>query len=147
MAGWKTTDAAPDLLKLAKTASNEAQKTAALRGYINLIRDENLTVSEKLRMCRQAAELIRRNQEKMLLLGVLGTVPSVEALTMATSHLDDSATRDAAGFAVVAISEKIAQQNPDEVKEALNRVLNATSNNDVTRRARAVLRKLSGRSR
>jgi len=145
MAGWKTADAAPDLLRLAKTTSNQAQKTAALRGYINLIRDDNLTVGEKLQMCRQAAGLIQRNQEKMLLLGVLGTVPSVEALAMAISHLDDSATKDAAGFAVVAICEKIAQQNPDDVKKALNKVLNTTDNKDVTRRARAVLRKISGR--
>ncbi len=147
MAGWKTTDAAPDLLKLAKTASNESQKTAALRGYINLIRDENIPVNEKLQMCRQASELIQRNQEKMLLLGVLGTVPSMEAISMAMSHLDDSATKDAAGFAAVAICEKIAQQNPDEVKKALDKVLNATDNKDVTRRAKAVLKKMSGRSR
>ncbi|MFH1718399.1 MAG: HEAT repeat domain-containing protein [Planctomycetota bacterium] len=145
LAGWKTADAAPDLLRLAKTASNESQKTAALRGYISLVRDENMAVNARLQMCRQAAELIQRNQEKMLLLGVLGTVPSADALAMAMSHLDDPATKDAASFAAVAISEKIAEQKPNEVAEALQKVLKATSNRDVTRRARAVLKNRSGR--
>ncbi|MHC5059156.1 MAG: HEAT repeat domain-containing protein, partial [Planctomycetota bacterium] len=49
LCGWKTADVAPDLLKLAE-ASGGAHKTAALRGYINLIRDENLSTARKLAM-------------------------------------------------------------------------------------------------
>jgi HEAT repeat protein len=141
LCGWKTADAAPDLLKLAKTSSDEANKTAALRGYISLIRDENLSTSEKLAMCKQAAGLVKRDQETKLLLGVLGTIPSPEALSMAMSHLDDPATKLEASFAAVAISEKIVGQNPKEVANALEKVLNATNNQDVTRRAKQTLQK------
>jgi HEAT repeat protein len=141
LCGWKTADAAPDLLKLAKTLPDQSGKTPALRGYISLVRDESLSTSEKLAMCKQAAELIQRDQEKKLLLGVLGVVPSTEALAMAMAHLNDPATRLEASFAAVAIGEKIVGQHPNEVKDALEKVLKATNNRDVTRRAEQVLEK------
>ncbi|UCC97300.1 MAG: hypothetical protein JSW66_15810, partial [Phycisphaerales bacterium] len=116
-------------------------KTAALRGYISLVRDESLSTRRKLAMCRQAAELVQRNEDKKLLLGVLGTVPSSEALAMAMAHLDDRATRVEASFAAAAISEKIVDQEPDKVIEALQKVLKATDNRNVTRSARQTLGK------
>jgi hypothetical protein len=92
--------------------------------------------------------MIQRDEEKKLLLGVLGQVPSVEALSMAMAQLDDPATRDEASFAAVAISEKVFEQKPAEVADALQKVMRATDNRDVTRRARAILnkaRKATGR--
>lgn len=142
LCGWKTADAAPDLLKLAKTSTAPAQKTAALRGYISLVRDENLSTAEKLAICKQAADLIQRNQETKLLLGVLGNVPSLEALSMAMAHLDDSSTKLEASFAAVAISEKIVGQHPKEVKNALEKVKDATNNRNVNRRADRTLDKI-----
>jgi len=142
LCAWKTADAAPDLLALAKTSSDASGKISALRGYTELIRDESLSTSEKLAMCKEAAALIQRDEEKKLLLGVLGTVPSAEALSMAMAHLDNPATKDEASFAAVAISETIVQEKPDEVADALQKVMQATDNKDVIRRARAMLKKL-----
>ena len=141
LCAWKTADAAPDLLALAKGSPNSSRKTMALRGYISLVRDENLPTREKLAMCKNAAVLIQRNEEKKLLLGVLGTVPAAEALSMAMTHLDDPATRNEASFAAVAIGEKIVEQKPGEVADAMQKVMRATKNRNVTRRARAVLNK------
>ena len=141
LCAWKTADAAPYLLALAKESPFSSRKTATLRGYINLVRDESLSTVKKHEMCRQASALIQRNEEKKLLLGVLGTVPSVEALSMAMTYMGDPLVRNEACFAVVAISEKIVLQNPDEVAEAIGKVLKATKNRNVTRRARQVLNK------
>jgi len=141
LCSWKTADAAPDLLALAKSSSNSAQKTAALRGYINLVRDDTLSTEKKLEICRQAAALIERDEEKKLLLGALSTVPAVEALSMAMGHLDDPATRDEASFAAVAIGEQIVEQKPGEVADALQKVLKATDNRNVRNRARQILNK------
>jgi len=141
LCAWKTADAAPDLLALAKGSQNSSRKTAALRGYISLVRDENLPTEEKLAMCKNAAMLIERNEEKKLLLGVLGTIPAAEALSMAMTHLDDPATRNEASFAAIAIGEKIVEQKPGEVADAMQKVMQATKNRNVTRRARAVLNK------
>ena len=79
---------------------------------------------------------------------LLGEVPAVEALSMAMAHLDNPATKDEAAFAAVAISEKLIEQKPGEVADALAKVMRATDNRDVTRRARAILnkaRKAAGR--
>ena len=137
LCGWKTADAAPDLLALAKGSPNSSRNTAALRGYISLVRDKSLPTEQKLAMCKEAAVLVRRNEEKKLLLGVLGGVPAAEALAMAMTYLNDPATKNEASFAAVAISEKIVQQ----VADAMQKVLGATKNRNVTRRARAVLNK------
>jgi len=141
LCSWKTADAAGDLLALAKDSPNRARKTAALRGYINLVRDESLSIEKKLEICRQAVALIQRNEEKKLLLGALSTVPSADALSMAMSHLDDPATTLEASFAAVAISEKIVGQKRGEVAEAMQKVLKATENRNVRRRARQTLDK------
>ncbi len=141
LCSWKTADAAGDLLALAKNSPNQSQKTAALRGYINLVRDENLPMQEKLEICKQAAALIQRDEEKKLLLGALSTVPAIEALSMAMAHLDNAATKDEAAFAAVAIGEKIADQKPREVVEAMEKVFKATDNRNVNRRGRMVLNK------
>ena len=141
LCSWKTADAADDLLSLAKNSPNQSHKTAALRGYINLARDENVPTEMKLEICRQAAPLAQRDDEKKLLLGALSTVPAVEALSMAMAHLDNAATKDEAAFAAVAIGEKIVDQKPGEVAEAMQKVLKATENRDVRKRGRAVLDK------
>lgn len=141
LCSWKTADAAPDLLTLAGTAPEPSRKTAALQGYINLVRDDSLSTEQKLAMCKQAAGMIQRNEDKKLLLGVLGTVPSAEALTMAMTYVDDAATKAEACFAAVAISEKIVDQNPKQVTEALQKVLNATNNKNVLKIAKQTLQK------
>jgi HEAT repeat protein len=141
LCSWKTADAAGDLLALAKNSPNESRKTAALRGYISLIRDDRLPAEEKIAMCKQAAALIQRDEEKKLLLGALSTIPSAEALSMAMAHLDEPATTDEASFAAVAISEKIVEQSPGEVAEAMQKVLKATDNRNVRNRARQILNK------
>ncbi|MBL7186324.1 MAG: HEAT repeat domain-containing protein [Phycisphaerae bacterium] len=141
LCGWKTVDAAPDLLKLATSSSSGTHKTAALRGYINLIRDENLSTDRKLAMCRQADALIERDEEKKLLLGALGAVPSVEALSMAMANVNDPATKNEACFAAVAIGKNIVEQHPREVTEALQKVLESTNNRNVTRSAQETLGK------
>jgi len=140
LCGWKSADAAPDLLRLAR-ASGGTHQTAALRGYITLIRDEGLSTEKKLAMCKQADALIERTEEKKLLLGALSTVSSVEALSMAMANLDNRPTRNEAGFAAAAIGKNIAEKNPRQVTEAMQKVLESTSNRNITRSAREALNK------
>jgi len=139
LCSWKTADAAGDLLSLARKSPNRSRKTAALRGYINLARDENISTEKRLEICKQASVLIQRVEEKKLLLGALSTIPSADALSMAMSHLDDSAITLEASFAAVAISEKIVGQKRGEVAEAMQKVLKATNNRNVRNRARKTL--------
>jgi len=139
---WPTADAAADLLEMAKASSNSQRKIAALRGYINLIRDENLSTEKKLAMCREATALVQRSEEKRFLLGALGTVPAAEALSIVMTYIDDSATKNEAGLAAVAIGEKTFEQEPEKVAAALQKVIQVTDNEDLIRSAKAILGKV-----
>jgi HEAT repeat protein len=139
LSDWPGAEAAPDLLALAKTSTNTSRKIAALRGYIGLMRDESLSTEKKLAMAREAAALVERTEEKKLLLGVLGGVPAPEALALVVAHLDNPAIKNEASTAAIAISEKIVAQKPAEVADALTKVLQATDNRDLTRRAKQLL--------
>ena len=148
LCGWPSAEALPEVLKLTKTATDRKVKILALRGAIRLIPLQEGSVEKKLAGFKEVLPLIQRDEEKRLLLGSLATVPTSEALAMAMSYLDYAATKNEACFAAVAIAEKIVGQKPAEVREALQKVMKATDNRDVTRRARATLnkaRKAAGR--
>ena len=50
---WMSADAAPELLKLAKTLRNDKLRIRALRGYIRIARQMNLPAEQKLAMCEE----------------------------------------------------------------------------------------------
>lgn len=139
LGNWKGVEAAGDLLDLARNAPKPALKVVSLRSYINLIRLENVPVDQKLAMCREAAGLVERNEDKRLLLSVLDTAPSKETLAMAMSHLDNTAIQNEAGLAAVSIAEKIAANHPAEVSEAMQKAVKATRNRQITSRAQKIL--------
>jgi HEAT repeat protein len=141
LCGWPSVEALPDVLKLTKTAADRKVKILAVRGAIRLIPLQNVSAAKKLAGFKELLPLIERDEEKRLLLGSLAAVPSGEALAMAMSYLDNAGTKNEASFAAVAISEKIAEQEPRKVADAMQKVLRATKNRDVTRRARATLAK------
>ena len=134
---WLTADAAPDLLAFARDSADAKRKILALRGYINLIKDKDLAPARKLAMSKEANALIQRPDEKRLLLGSLGSVPSTEALAMVMPHLDDAATKNEAVLAAVSICEQIAKPHPAEVTAAIRKIRPAAGDN------REVIRRLN----
>jgi len=140
LAEWADPAAAPDLLAIAKTSQDRKQQILALRGYIRLIGVGDLPADQKLAMCKEAIALADRDEEKKLVLGALGGVPSAEALAMAVPYLD-GAMKDEAAVAAVAIGEKIVDGNKPAVAEAMKKVLQATQNADVKKRAEEVLKR------
>ena len=145
LSGWKTIDAAPELLALAKSAGNPNDKTICLRGYIGLAARPELPADQRLSMCREAAGLIERNDEKKLLLGALGNINSPDSLELIIPYLDDSATQEEAGLAYVAVADELLK-GPDASKLApkmlptLEKLAQLTTNSNLARRAKASLR-------
>ena len=141
LGSWSTVDAADDLLGVAKTADSPADKMICLRGYLRLAGQADVPLDKRLAMCRQAAPLAQKDDEKKLLLAALGTIASVEALDMITPYLDDAATKDEAASGAVDISEKLLKGN-DSAKVApkligpLDKVAQATANADLAKRAK-----------
>jgi len=142
LCGWPTAEVLPDVLKLATTASDNKVKILAVRGAIRLIPLQDAPVDKKLAGLKEIAPLIQRDEEKLLLLGSLATVPASEALAMAMGYLDSAATKNEACFAAVAIAEAIGSKGAAEVGAAMEKVLAAAANDDVKKRAKAVLDKV-----
>ena len=144
LGGWSTADAAPDLLELAKAASNPTDKMICLRGYLALAGHADLPTDQRLTMCRQAASLVQKDEEKKLLLAALGSISSVEALDLIRPYLDDQATKEEASTGVVDISDKLLQ-GADAAKaapkliEPLDKASQVTSSAELIARAKKLL--------
>ncbi len=137
---WPTSDALPLLADLVKTPPSGTIKILALRGYVRLVPQQDAPDAKKLDSLKDAMRVADRNEEKRLVLSALGNVPTVEALTLVTSHLDNAVLKEEACLAAVAIAEKIASDG-DEVTAAMKQVAKATADKGVAARANALARK------
>jgi HEAT repeat protein len=142
---WPDAAAIPDLAVLAKASESRKYQILALRGYIRLIGQSDLPADKKLAMCKEAMGLAQRDEEKKLALGVLGGVPSPEALAMVAAFLDSPSMKDEAAAAAVAVGDKIAGSQPKQVAEAMKKVLRVTANKDLQKRAEEVLGRAGGK--
>ena len=138
---WSTAEAAPDLLALARTSPNPTYKLLALRGYMRVSGAKDVAAAQKLAMCREAAALVQRDDERKILLGVLGTAGDAAALAMAATHLDNPALKDEACLASVAIAERLTKDPPGAVLPIMEKVLKLTQDGKLIARANEVLTK------
>ena len=137
---WPSPDALPDLAKLAKSAESETFKILALRGYVRLIQVENAPAGKKLASLKDAASLVKRDEEMKIVLAAMGTVPTVDALECVTPHLEKPALKEEAAAAVVGIAEQIPAPRPPAVTKALGAAAKATRNQQTAKRAKALLK-------
>jgi hypothetical protein len=138
LCNWPNIEAAGDMLEIAKTSSNAKHKIFALRGYTRLIGQSELPADKKLAMCKDAMALAARDDERKLVLGALGGVPTVKALEMVMPYLDNPKTKNEAGSAAVSIAEKLKGQST-KVADAMKKVLATVDSPGVKRRATTVL--------
>ena len=107
LGGWLTADAAPALLDLAKTLPEGKYQIRALRGYIRIARQLDMTLAERMTVCRNALAIAERNDDKTLVLEVLKRYPTPEGLQLANSLLEDPDLQAAAKSAIQAITNAI----------------------------------------
>ena len=154
LSGWKTPDALPALLDLAKTTENARDRTLALRGYLGWATRAKGGVPgpQRLEMCRTAAGLVRTAGEKKLLLAALGQVNSPVSVDLAVAYLDDEDIRSEACAAAVSVAEALLKvggkgQVAAKLVEPLEKVAKVAPEGDLARRAKAALaraRQLAG---
>jgi HEAT repeat protein len=136
---WLSADAAPELLDLAQTLDDDRLKTRALRGYIRVIRQLGLPAEERISMCREALRVAKRDEERKLLMEVLGRNPSVEGLSLVVPYLGQPRLRNEASAAIIAIAEKIAPADRNAAEDALRRVLQSGASDEAKARAQTML--------
>ena len=137
---WTSAEAAPDLLALAKTSPDPTYKLLALRGYMRVSADKDVSAAQRLAMCKEAAALVQRDEERKILLGVLAGGADAESLTMAATHLDTAALQAEACLASVAIAERLLQAQPAAVLPVVEKVLTLSKDEKLTARAKTVLK-------
>jgi hypothetical protein len=99
----------------------------------------DISLDDRLSMCRKGRELVQRDEEKRLLLATLGGIESVDALGMIVPYLNESAVRNEAGTACVSVGGKIVQQKPNEVAQTMKKVIKAVDNKKIKNQAKKIL--------
>lgn len=143
LSGWSSADAATDLLEVAKAATSPTDKLICLRGYLALAGHADLSTDQRLAMCRQAATLVQKDDEKKLLLAALGGIASVEAIDLIQPYLDDPATKEEASTGIVDVAGKLLQGSDGaklapKLMEPLQKVAQSTANADLAKRAQTL---------
>jgi hypothetical protein len=137
LCGWPTPEALPSIMPLTSSSDRKTQ-ILAIRGALRLIPTQNVSDDKKLAAFNQIAPLVKRSEEKRLLLGALAKVPSAGSLAIVAEYLDDNATKQEAALAAVTIAEKITKNA--QVVDTMKKVLKATNNKAVTDRAKAIIK-------
>ncbi len=150
LGSWRTADAAPDLLALAKETNDATTKTLFLRSYLNLAVRGEMATEQRLQMCEQARGMIQRDEEKRLLLGTLSNIESPDAMDQILPYLNDAGMQQEAGMAAVTLAEKLlkgrgAAKVAAQLVEPLEKVSQASTNDEVVKRAEALLRQAQNR--
>lgn len=104
---WMSVDAAPVLLDLAKTASNDKYQVRALRGYIRLARQFAMPDAQRAEMCQKALQASDRNDERKLVLAVLERYPNVDTLKVAVKATETPGLKEDAARSAMAIAQKL----------------------------------------
>jgi len=109
LAAWCNESACPDLLELAKNATEEVDRILALRGYIRIAGapENGLKAEKRLEMFKTADELAKRADEKKLIISGIKTVEKPEALDMLKKYLDNADVKSEAEQAAAELEKKL----------------------------------------
>ena len=132
---WVTIDVAPPLLDLAQNLENRKYKIRALRGYIRVARQLNMTAEQRLEVCRNTLANAERNDEKKLVFEVLRRYPTPQAVSYTIELLGDKQLNVPAAATIVSWAERGTPIEDDLLLHALHQVVATTSNSNLKQRA------------
>jgi len=145
---WKTAELAPALLRRAAASVDARQRVLCLRAYLRLAARPTISEEDRLFMCRMAAPLVERPEEKKLLLSALSRLSTPYALPLAVPYIDDPAVCREAASAILGIAEKISGDTDAAITiKALQKVVRSGVGPDLVTRAQALLAKSKARKR
>lgn len=140
LCAWPDQAAAPDLLILARESTQSSNEIRALRGYLRLALDVDLPAEKRLEMSATASPLIQRDEERQLLVRVLGRIQSPKALASLDPFLDLPATKSEAAAAMIAVAGQLAQsadarQNAAAIAAAMEKVKQSNASPDLSKKS------------
>ncbi len=139
---WPNAGPASRLLEVARTSADSTLQALALRGGIDVAGHEP-DPAKRLAWLQQATAAAKSPSEKKQALGLMGQIPTPEALQIVLANLADSGLAEEAGLAAVSIAEKLAGANPKLAAEVAVKVLARCKSPDLIKRAWALRGKLT----
>ena len=93
----------------AKTLPKGKYQIRALRSYVRIARQLDMTPEERMAICRNVLAIAKRRDDRVLVLEVLKRYPTKEGLQLAESLLEDPELRRAAQSTINVIRGKMAE--------------------------------------
>lgn len=103
---WKSIDAAPVLIDLQTSGSDERLKSRAIRAYIRIARQFDMPAERRAEMCRTALDAAERDADKRLVLEVVLRYPSDEMRAIAQDAAKIAALRDEAMLVLMGLDSQ-----------------------------------------
>lgn len=122
----RDTELLPDLLALARTATEANVRALAMRGASRLATEEEthpLSATKRLETLRELQSIAKSDDEKRLVLAGLATLPDTNALALVLPALAVDATREEAAQAVLRITPGTLGVAPELSRDALKKVV------------------------
>jgi len=133
---WPSEAALPDLLALAQGAPENVTRIISLQGYIKMA-DKIGDHRKKMEALNAGKDLVKRVDEKRILIMALKNTRHPDALAQLNGYLDDGEVQKEAQSAVVELGPQLLKSQPAAVAAAAARVMDAPGvNPDVLKKAR-----------
>jgi HEAT repeat protein len=143
LSAWKERDAVEPLLEVARTSDNTTHQVLALRQVVVLV-EKGKGPAEKIKWIQAVVDAAKRPDEKRLALAALvDKVQTTDAIKLAATCIAAEGVREEACEAVLKLGEKIVKTNPDAAREALEKVVAATTNGNRKRDANKLLSQIA----
>lgn len=144
LSSWKTADAAPLLLEIAKTADNPTVKLVSLRGYIWMANRSTLPREQRVQVCRTAVPLVDRTDLRRILLSVMTTLPDPTLFEVMMPLLDDPAVRKESLATMTKLVAWTGKRQAPLARAALEKLLQVAANDaDTVKQAQELLNKVN----
>lgn len=140
---WPNDLAVNALINIIRDDQDLGNHVVAMRGYMRLASVRSLrSAAETMKMYKTASQLVRRDQEKHLIVAGLREEDNLEALKMLENYWDEGSTRFPAGYAIIEVAKKVDWKHKDETVRILRRVADESNNDHQTRLARQLADRL-----
>ena len=133
---------AEPLLTLAKNSQKTSYQVLGLRGYLQYVQgDKQLKDDAKASKVKEVLPLMKRPEEQRLAIGVIGDIPTAQALELLVAFAAEPAIADDACSAVVKLAGDKASGIPkDQRQQALQTVVEKSTQDETRQKARQMLK-------
>lgn len=142
---WENDGPASFLFDLARKHPGSRTALLSLRGYFHLISLGSADEGKVMEQLQKSLSLLERAEERRMFLSALDQYPSVRALEMAESMLEDERVRAEAVLTIIAMADPLSFQYPKASGAALEKAASFAGSEDQKKQVADLLKKIEER--